>query len=136
MVVLWPLSRLPLVWIVLKKLICEDPTTKDTFGPYVPGFLTLPFNDLGALEKVLKESGHLICGFLLEPIQGTSPFLDLLILEGEAGVKVPDDGYLTKAYQLCKQHNVLFIADEIQTGLARTGKMLAVDWEPEVKPGE
>lgn len=99
-----------------------DPGTKESFGPFVPGWVTIPFNDLGALEKVLNEMGKHVCGFLLEPIQG------------EAGVKVPDEGYLTKAYQLCKKHNVLFIDDEIQTGLARTGKMLAVDWEPEVKP--
>ncbi len=82
----------------------------------MPGYLLIPYNDINALKKVL-ESEKDIAGFLVEPIQG------------EAGVVVPDDGYLKKTYELCKKHNVLFIADEIQTGLARTGKLLACDYE-------
>jgi ornithine--oxo-acid transaminase len=81
----------------------------------MPGFISIPFNDINVLEEVLKDEN--IAGFLVEPIQG------------EAGVVVPDDGYLSKAKQLCEEANVLFIADEIQTGLARTGKMLACDHE-------
>jgi ornithine--oxo-acid transaminase len=96
-----------------------DPDAKNNFGPYMPGFVHIPFNDLPALEKALKDEN--VAGFLVEPIQG------------EAGVLVPDEGYLSKAYQLCKGANVLFIADEIQTGLARTGKMLACDHE-KVRP--
>ena len=98
----------------------NDPDARMNFGPYTPGFIKIPYDDTDALEKVLKEEGN-IAGFLVEPIQG------------EAGVYVPADGYLKKAKALCKQHNVLFIADEIQTGIARTGKILAVDHE-EVKP--
>jgi ornithine--oxo-acid transaminase len=93
----------------------SDPSAKEHFGPYMPGFISVPFNDLDALEKTLSD--NTVAAFLLEPIQG------------EAGVMVPDDGYLSKTYQLCKGSNVLFIADEIQTGLARTGKMLACDYE-------
>jgi ornithine--oxo-acid transaminase len=96
-----------------------DPDAKRDFGPYTPGFITIPYNDLPALEKALEDKN--VAGFLLEPIQG------------EAGVYVPDEGYLKKAYELCKSKNVLFIADEVQTGIARTGKMLACDWEG-VKP--
>jgi ornithine--oxo-acid transaminase len=92
-----------------------DPTAKNNFGPYMPGFIQIPYNDLDALQQALKDEN--VAGFLVEPIQG------------EAGVVVPDEGYLSKAYQLCKDANVLFIADEIQTGLARTGKMLACDHE-------
>ncbi len=93
----------------------SDPTAKDNFGPFTPGFISIPYDDLDALEEVLKDPN--IAGFLVEPIQG------------EAGVYVPAEGYLKKAYELCKAANVLFIADEIQTGLARTGKMLACDHE-------
>ena len=92
-----------------------DPTSYDGFGPFTPGFIKIPYNDISALEKALEDPN--VAGFLLEPIQG------------EAGVFVPDDGYLKKAYDLCKAKNVLFIADEIQTGIARTGKMLACDHE-------
>jgi ornithine--oxo-acid transaminase len=97
----------------------SDPSARNHFGPYMPGFTSIPYNDLKALEKVL--SGKNIAAFLVEPIQG------------EAGVMVPDDGFLRNAYLLCKQANVLFVADEIQTGLARTGKMLACDYE-DVRP--
>jgi ornithine--oxo-acid transaminase len=92
-----------------------DPDARAGFGPYTPGFITIPYNDLGALEEALKDPN--VAGFLVEPIQG------------EAGVFVPDDGYLKKAYDLCKSKNVLFIADEVQTGIARTGKLLACDHE-------
>jgi ornithine--oxo-acid transaminase len=93
----------------------NDPSARKNFGPYMPGFISIPFNDINALKKALNDKD--VAGFLVEPIQG------------EAGVLVPDDGYLSKAKQLCKETNVLFIADEIQTGLARTGKMLACDHE-------
>lgn len=96
-----------------------DPDSYRGFGPYTPGFITIPYNDTEALEEALKDP-H-VAGFLVEPIQG------------EAGVFVPDEGYLSKAYELCKEKNVLFIADEVQTGLARTGKLLACDHE-EVRP--
>ena len=92
-----------------------DPSSKDGFGPFMPGYSIIPYNDLEALENALKDES--VAAFLVEPIQG------------EAGVFVPDDGYLSKAYALCKASNVLFIADEIQTGLARTGKLLACDHE-------
>ncbi len=92
-----------------------DPDAYKGFGPYTPGFVTVPYNDLEALEKELQDPN--VAGFLVEPIQG------------EAGVYVPDDGYLKKAYDLCKANNVLFIADEVQTGIARTGKLLACDHE-------
>jgi ornithine--oxo-acid transaminase len=93
----------------------SDPSARNHFGPYMPGFTSIPYNDLKALEKAL--TGKTVAAFLVEPIQG------------EAGVMVPDDGFLRNAYLLCKQANVLFVADEIQTGLARTGKMLACDYE-------
>ena len=93
----------------------NDPLARKNFGPYMPGFISIPYNDINALEKALNDNN--VAGFLVEPIQG------------EAGVLVPDDGYLSKAKQLCETTNVLFIADEIQTGLARTGKMLACDHE-------
>ena len=96
-----------------------DPDCKDGFGPYLPGIEIIPFNNINALEKALQDEN--VAAFLVEPIQG------------EAGVMVPDDGYLKKAYQLCKSKNVLLICDEVQTGLARTGKMLASDYE-NVKP--
>lgn len=92
-----------------------DPDSHAGFGPYTPGYEIIPYNNVAALEEALKDSN--VCGFLVEPIQG------------EAGVLVPDDGYLNSCYKLCKEANVLFIADEIQTGLARTGKMLACDHE-------
>lgn len=92
-----------------------DPDSYKGFGPYTPGFVTIPYNDIPALEKALQDRN--VAGFLLEPIQG------------EAGVFVPDDGYLKRAYDLCKANNVLFIADEVQTGIARTGKLLACDHE-------
>ena len=93
-----------------------DPDAYTNYGPYTPGFIVIPYNDVDALEKVLNENKN-IAGFLVEPIQG------------EAGAYVPDDGYLNRCYELCKQHNVLFIADEVQTGIARTGKLLACDYE-------
>jgi ornithine--oxo-acid transaminase len=92
-----------------------DPSSRNQFGPYMPGFTVIPYNDLPALEKALQDPT--IAGFLVEPIQG------------EAGVVVPDDGYLARAKQYCEAANVLFIADEIQTGLCRTGSMLACDNE-------
>ncbi len=92
-----------------------DPDSYKGFGPYTPGFTVVPYNDLDALKKELEDPN--VAGFLVEPIQG------------EAGVYVPDDGYLKAAAKLCKEKNVLFIADEVQTGLARTGKMLACDHE-------
>ncbi len=93
----------------------SDPDSKKGFGPYMTGFINIPYNDLDALENALRDST--VAGFLVEPIQG------------EAGVVVPDEGYLSKAKKLCAAKNVLFIADEIQSGLARTGKMLACDYE-------
>lgn len=98
----------------------SDPDAKTNFGPFTPGFIQIPYNDVTALEEVLKRDPS-IAAFLVEPIQG------------EAGVFVPDDGYLKACSEICKKHNVLFMADEIQTGLARTGKMLACDHE-DVKP--
>lgn len=92
-----------------------DPDSYKGFGPYTPGFVTVPYNHIDALEEALQDAN--VAAFLVEPIQG------------EAGVYVPEDGYLRKASALCKKHNVLFIADEIQTGLCRTGKMLACDHE-------
>ena len=96
-----------------------DSTAKKDFGPYLAGFEVIPFNDLRALEESLSDRN--VAGFLVEPLQG------------EAGVMVPDNGYLSKAKQYCKDANVLFIADEIQTGLCRTGRMLCCDYE-EVRP--
>jgi len=92
-----------------------DPEARKDYGPYTPGFIIIPYNDLDALEKELQDPN--VAGFLVEPIQG------------EAGVYVPDEGYIKKAYELCKEKNVLFIADEVQTGIARTGKLLACDHE-------
>lgn len=92
-----------------------DPASYDQFGPFTPGFIKIKYNDLDQLAEVLKQE-H-VAGFLLEPIQG------------EAGIVAPDEGYLKKAYQLCQENDVLFIADEIQTGLGRTGKMLCCDYE-------
>lgn len=96
-----------------------DPDSYEGYGPYLPGFIKIPFNDIPALEKALEDPD--VCAFMVEPIQG------------EAGVVVPDAGYLKKAQELCKAKNVLLVCDEVQTGLARTGKMLASDHE-NVKP--
>lgn len=96
-----------------------DPSSYGGFGPFTEGFVKIPYNDVSALEKVIDDPD--IVGFLLEPIQG------------EAGVVVPDDGYLKACYDICKRHNVLFIADEIQSGIGRSGRLLACDWEG-VKP--
>jgi ornithine--oxo-acid transaminase len=97
----------------------SDPSSTRHFGPFMPGFEVIPYNDLPALSHALQDK-H-VAGFLVEPIQG------------EAGVMVPDNGYLSKAFQYCKDANVLFIGDEIQTGLCRTGKMLCCDHE-DVRP--
>ncbi len=96
-----------------------DPSSYTNFGPFVPGFKQIPYNNIEALEAALQNKN--VAAFMVEPIQG------------EAGVIVPDNGYLKAAYDLCKQHNVLFIADEIQTGLCRTGKLLASDYD-DVRP--
>ena len=92
-----------------------DPSSTSGFGPYMPGYRIIPYNDLEALEAALENPN--VAGFMVEPIQG------------EAGVVVPDEGYLRKAYELCRSKNVLFIADEVQTGIARTGKLLGCDHE-------
>jgi ornithine--oxo-acid transaminase len=92
-----------------------DPDSKAGYGPYTPGFVVIPYNNLDALAKALEDPN--VAGFLVEPIQG------------EAGVVVPQEGYLSKAYAMCKAKNVLFIADEVQTGIARTGKLLACHHE-------
>ncbi|WP_375562380.1 ornithine--oxo-acid transaminase [Bernardetia sp. OM2101] len=92
-----------------------DPSAYSDYGPYLPGFEIVKYNDLAALEKALEDPN--VAGFMVEPIQG------------EAGVVVPDEGYLKKAYELCKSKNVLFIADEVQTGIARTGKLVCCDHE-------
>jgi ornithine--oxo-acid transaminase len=97
----------------------SDPDAYNHYGPYTPGFINIPFNDIERLEHELKNPN--VAGFLLEPIQA------------EAGVFVPDEGYLKKAAELCKKYNVLLVADEVQTGLGRTGKLLACDHE-NVKP--
>jgi ornithine--oxo-acid transaminase len=93
-----------------------DPDAYNNYGPYTPGFIVIPYNNVDALENVLKNNLN-IAGFLVEPIQG------------EAGAYVPDAGYLRSCAELCSKHNVLFIADEVQTGIARTGKLLACDYE-------
>lgn len=95
--------------------LSNDPESYGGYGPFTPGFIKVPYNDIPALEKALQDPD--VAGFLVEPIQG------------EAGVYVPDAGYLKKAYDLCKAHRVLFMADEVQTGIARTGKLLACDHE-------
>ena len=92
-----------------------DPDARKDYGPFTPGFITIPYNDLPALDKALADPD--VAGFLVEPIQG------------EAGVFVPDEGYIRKAYDMCRKKNVLFIADEVQTGIARTGKLLACEHE-------
>jgi ornithine--oxo-acid transaminase len=109
----------------------NDESARKSFGPFTAGFIKIPYDNVAALENVLKSSKN-IAGFLVEPIQG------------EAGVYVPAEGYLAKAKALCEQHNVLFIADEVQTGIARTGRLLATcgncdckngcENKPEVKP--
>jgi ornithine--oxo-acid transaminase len=96
-----------------------DPDARKNFGPFTPGYITIPYNNVSALAEALKD--NTVVGFLIEPIQG------------EAGVYVPNDGYLKTCAEMCKAANVLFIADEVQTGIARTGKMLACDHEG-VKP--
>lgn len=108
----------------------NDPIATENFGPFTPGIIAVRYNDLNALEEVMSEE---VAAFLVEPIQG------------EAGVYVPDENYLKEAYRICKEHNVLFIADEVQTGIARTGRLLAscgncscpdrnCSGTPEVKP--
>lgn len=94
----------------------NDEEARKNFGPYTPGFIKIPYDDVEALEEVIKTTEN-IAGFLVEPIQG------------EAGVYVPHDGYLTKTKEICKQNDILFIADEVQTGIGRTGKLLAVNHE-------
>ncbi|XP_052114278.1 ornithine aminotransferase, mitochondrial-like [Arachis duranensis] len=106
--------------LAIISMSCDNEATRG-FGPLLPGHLRVDFGDAEALERIFKEKGEHIAGFLLEPIQG------------EAGVIIPPDGYLKAVRDLCTRYNVLMIADEIQTGLARTGKMLACDWE-EVRP--
>jgi len=95
----------------------DDPDCRKDFGPFLPGVMKIEYDDVDALRQVLETHGHNIAGFLVEPIQG------------EAGVRVPAQGYLTQCKELCQKHNVLFIADEIQTGLCRTGKLLCCDHE-------
>ena len=93
----------------------DDPLSYKGFGPYMPGYEVIPYNDLASLENSIKDPN--VAAFMVEPIQG------------EAGVIVPDEGYLSGIRNLCDKYNVLFIADEVQTGIARTGKMLATDFE-------
>ncbi len=99
----------------------NDPDANKNYGPFTPGFVKIPYNDLAALEEVLKNDAQNIAAFLVEPIQG------------EAGVYVPDENFLKHASDLCKKHNVLFIADEVQTGIARTGRLIACHHE-DVQP--
>ncbi|WP_449389152.1 ornithine--oxo-acid transaminase [Chryseobacterium lineare] len=99
----------------------NDPDANQNYGPFTPGFIKIPYNDIVALEEVLNKEAGNIAAFLVEPIQG------------EAGVYVPNDGFLKSASQLCKKHNVLFIADEVQTGIARTGKLIAC-YHEDVQP--
>lgn len=95
----------------------NDPDANQNYGPFTPGFIKIPYNDITALEEVLNREAGNIAAFLVEPIQG------------EAGVYVPDENFLKNASELCKKHNVLFIADEVQTGIARTGKLIACHHE-------
>lgn len=95
----------------------SDPSSYTDYGPFTPGFAKIEYNDLEQLRTVLEREGHRVAAFLLEPIQG------------EAGVMVPDEGYLKACYDLCHEHRVLFVADEVQTGIARTGRLLACDHE-------
>ena len=99
----------------------NDPDANQNYGPFTPGFVKIPYNDLTALEETLRNDAQNIAAFLAEPIQG------------EAGVFVPDEGFLKGASELCKKHNVLFIADEVQTGIARTGRLIACHHE-DVQP--
>ena len=99
----------------------NDPDANNNYGPFTPGFVKIPYNDLDALEKTLENDAQNIAAFLVEPIQG------------EAGVFVPDEGFLRGASELCKKYNVLFIADEVQTGIARTGRLIACHHE-DVQP--
>lgn len=99
----------------------NDPDANRNYGPFTPGFVKVPYNDLGALEETLASDSASIAAFLVEPIQG------------EAGVYVPDEGFLKGASELCEKYNVLFIADEVQTGIARTGKLIACHHE-DVQP--
>lgn len=101
--------------------LSNDPDSYTGYGPFTPGLIKVPYNDAKALERVLEENSKNIAAFIVEPIQG------------EAGVFVPENGYLKACYDLCKKHNVLFVADEVQTGIARTGKMLCCDHE-EIRP--
>ena len=102
---------------ILACSLSDDPDCYQGFGPFVGGIRHIPHGDIAALEKVLNEDGKNVAGFIVEPIQG------------EAGIKVPPEGYLAKCHELCKKHNVLLIADEVQTGLGRTGKMLCSEWD-------
>ncbi|MCP1298051.1 ornithine--oxo-acid transaminase [Chryseobacterium sp. S0630] len=95
----------------------NDPDANQNYGPFTPGFIKIPYNDIAALEEVLSREAANIAAFLVEPIQG------------EAGVYVPDENFLKNASELCKKYNVLFIADEVQTGIARTGKLIACHHE-------
>jgi ornithine--oxo-acid transaminase len=99
----------------------NDPDANQNYGPFTPGFIKIPYNDIAALEEVLSREAGNIAAFLVEPIQG------------EAGVYVPDENFLKNASELCKKHNVLFIADEVQTGIARTGRLIACHHE-DVQP--
>jgi len=99
----------------------DDPDANQNYGPFTPGFIKIPYNDIAALEEILKNEAQNIAAFLVEPIQG------------EAGVYVPDENFLKNASELCKKYNVLFIADEVQTGIARTGKLIACHHE-DVQP--
>ena len=101
--------------------LSTDPSSYSGFGPFTPGLIKIPYNDSAALEQVLEAHGKQVAAFMAEPIQG------------EAGVFVPDAGYLKRCSELCKKHNVLFVADEVQTGIARTGKLLCCDHE-EIRP--
>jgi len=98
-----------------------DPDCRKGFGPFTPGIIKIPYNDTNALENVLKKNGNNVAAFIVEPIQG------------EAGVFVPDEDYIRKCYDICKNNNVLFVADEVQTGIARTGKLLCCD-HSDIKP--
>ena len=98
-----------------------DPTAYTNFGPFLPGIIKIPYNDPDALERVLTKHQKKVCAFLVEPIQG------------EAGVNVPDDDYIRKCYNICKKYNTLFVADEVQTGIGRTGRMLCCEYS-NIKP--
>jgi len=99
----------------------NDIDANKNYGPYTPGFISVPYDDIDALEKIFIKESENIAGFLVEPIQG------------EAGVYVPSEGFLQKSKELCKKHNILFIADEVQTGISRTGKLIAC-WHEDVQP--